>query len=318
MIKNIVKIDKKIIRFVVIDILLMLMSLLFTLITPLVYQRFIDDCLVNKDVSYLGIIIVAYFLMWFLDTFISFLRNEYEQKYLFKFKKFFAEKAMNNALRITTNISLGDLKDRIESDVYYLVIKNTIDKIYNYILITGCVIMMIYINYIFGLSSLLIFPLAIFLLKPIHNKMIKYASEYRETFGEYETWLVKTCDMWDDLKENGHKEFIMNKFYKRWVVLNRLYLKRQICFVAQYCLNEFKDTFLIKLNLYFLGIAFIMTGNMTVGMLLAFMKYYEKCINTYQEINTINANNTSYKPYLEKAEQLVTENISEPNHKPLV
>lgn len=306
MLKRIAVYDKYIYRFLIVDFLLILISLTTVVVSPMLYEYFIDKCLLGKRFDLVGNLILGYLLLYGVETIVAFMRNTYEEKESIKIRYRSYSTLYNKIIRNRDKkYTIGDMKDRLECDVHYAFLKkNIIERVYLTTILAGCIFMMCKVNLLFTLIVLLIIPLAKYILKLIQGKLIKYSMHYRELFTEYETWLCECMQSWDEIKVNNYSSYVIEEFTTKWLYLAKLYLKKQICFIVQYSLNEFKDTFLIKLNLYFIGIFFILHGNITLGVLLAFMKYYEKCTTVMQKLNEIDGNQEALKPYIEKVKEI--------------
>ena len=304
-IKRIKQYDHKIVEFIITDMIIMLFSLLPVVISPMLYEKFIDECLLGKNAKVLIYVILMYLAMWFFGSLISAIRNCFENGKYKKLKLVIARDLFNRGIHTSHHISSSDIKDRTESDIYCNVFsKIIIEKIYGIIILAGCLVMMFKLNIWFTLMAMFSIPIAKILLKLAQKKLILYSHEYRNQFIKYEKWLVSSVSLRDQIKSNNNESYMEKIFDKYWIKLAFTYMRKQIHFAIQYCLNEFKDTYVIKLNLYFLGFYLIARGQISVGLLLAFMKYYEKCVLTYANINELNSTFETYKPYLKKVDEL--------------
>lgn len=306
-IKRIKQYDERILGFIIVDVILILLSLVPTYLSPLIYEKFIDDCLIRNEYSLMGIMAVAYLMLWLFESIVLVVRNNIEKNKYMNLRIRISGSLFNKGLHASSAFSSSDIKDRVESDIYWQVLSKVIvEKIYIYLLLTGCLVMMISLNVWFALIAMVSIPFAKLILKTVHKKLVRCSQEYRNKYVLYESWLTKCVTVREHIKANNSVGFFKTIFDKHWTQLAKLYMKKQIYFIVQYCLNEFKDTYLIKLNLYLIGFFFISKGYITVGILLAFMKYYEKCIFANTKINELNVTNASYKPYIDMVDELET------------
>lgn len=77
-------------------------------------------------------------------------------------------------------------------------------------------------------------------------------------------------------------------------------------------LQEFKDLFITRMNLYFIGGLFILHGEMTIGSLLVFMKYYEMMFTQLGAINELDMQFTGDLPGLEKIKEMIGDANDQP------
>lgn len=303
-IKRVKQYDNNILIFIVFDIVIMVFSLVTAYISPLVYQKFIDDCLMKKNYLLIKYVFISYLALWIIGSISSFVRNAIEKKQYIRLKLKISSSLFDKGMH-TNQFSSVDIKDRTESDIYcHVLSKIVIEKIYNYLLIIGSLSIMLYLNVWFTFIAIISVPLAKLILKIVQKKLVLYSQEYRSKYVNYENSLKECISLRDHIRANHNEDYVEKIFDTHWTKLAQLYMKKQICFVIQYCLNEFTDTYVIKLNLYFLGFFFISQGYITVGILLAFMKYYEMCISTYAKINELNATNATLKPYIDMTDDL--------------
>lgn len=305
LIKRIRQYDSKIVAFIIIDIMIMVISLATAYISPLIYETFIDDCLIGKEYKLIRFIVVSYLVLWLIDTIAAFVRNTIEKKKYIQLRLMISRTLFDKGLHAGSKFSSSDIKDRTENDIYCQALsKIFIEKVYNYLLIIGSLSLMFYLNVWLTIVALISIPFARLILKGVQNKLVLFSQNYRKKYVDYESWLTEYISLRDHIRANHKEDYIEKIFNKHWRGLAGLYMKKQLCFVFQYCLNEFKDTYIIKLNLYFLGFFFISKGYITVGILLALMKYFEKCIITYAKINELNATYATLKPYIDMADEL--------------
>lgn len=80
-IKRIKQYDERILGFIIVDVILILLSLVPTYLSPLIYEKFIDDCLIRNEYSLMGIDRSAG--AWYYNHIVSLFidkENDYEQE----------------------------------------------------------------------------------------------------------------------------------------------------------------------------------------------------------------------------------------------
>jgi len=173
-----------------------------------------------------------------------------------------------------------------ESGVFTKFIQTQIiDKYYNYAFLISSTICMLRYNLFLTVFSWIMIPLSFFFSKILSKKSKEINENWRNEWNEYEGWLINNLVTWKEIKINNYSKKMLINFIRKWKMLAVLLLKKQLVFIVNYSLNEFKDTFLIKMNIYFIGALLIINGNLSLGALLAFMQYYDKAISCVSNIN---------------------------------
>ena len=178
--------------------------------------------------------------------------------------------------------TVGDLKNRIDSDL------GVIEKFFNahflvyYYAVTNVVVIavfLIFMNWILALTSFVMVPLSFWFVKVMGKQAQKVSEKQRELQGEYESFLHGTFQNWKQIKANNLEE-CQNKMFQTYRdELSKLFVKNQIYWFINRAFIAFKDFFITRMNLYFIGGLLIINGHMDVGLLFAFMNYYGQFYN---------------------------------------
>ena len=148
----------------------------------------------------------------------------------------------------------------------------------------------------------LMIPLSFIVSKFMANKAQKQSEEYRELYGKYESFVYDSIRSWKEIKGNNLEKYAVNSFRTYWEKLKKLYFKKQIIWYLNRAFVSFKDDFITKMSLYFLGGFFAIRGNLEVTLLLAFMKYYEYF---YEKILALTEAIVSFKSDLPLIENII-------------
>ena len=116
-------------------------------------------------------------------------------------------------------------------------------------------------------------PLSFWFAKFMSKKAGKVSNEYRENYGRYEGFLYSSIQNWKEIKANNLEEHETDVLTKHWDVLSRLFVKNQIYSYINRAFIAFKDFFITKMNLYFIGGLLIINGSLEVAVLLVFMNF---------------------------------------------
>lgn len=268
-------------------------SLACTLIPPFFYMLLINKVMIGKELNMLSIVIFGYICVFLLqilgvvlekrtfNNFFSFLKIEIRKKILYVYTH----------LEVLTysDYDIGDLKNRINDDmdkVEKFLNIHCLDYIYSVVSAVVIVGIMFYLNWMLAIIGIVVVPLSFYITYFMSAKSSKAANQYREEYGKYESYLHSAFTNWKEIKINcleSSQYSIMKEF---WDVLSPLFVKQQIYWFISRGVIAFKDFFITKMNLYFVGGLLIINGNMNVGILLVFMNYYAQFFLNIEKITT--------------------------------
>jgi ABC-type bacteriocin/lantibiotic exporter with double-glycine peptidase domain len=286
-------------------------------ISPIFYKILVDDVLINKDITKLIFVCVGYIAVFIFSSLFIVLNKTTSNKLLLKFTL----KLKIKLLRIFTKMisekyeqyEIGDLKNRVDNDTSICVnfiSSQIIDYVFNWLNVIVFSIVIACINIKLSLFGFLMIPVSFLLTKVLAKKANKVSSDYREVWGEYEGYIHGTMQNFREIKalnvENAHEK----KFTKYWDKLSDLFVKRQIYWYLNRGFIAFKDFFVTKMNLYFIGGLLIFSGEMTVGSLLVFMVYYEKLFSNIGAINDLDIQVQQDVPAIKKVIEILDIKLS--------
>lgn len=275
--------DKKALGAVV---FLKLVAIGLSVLTPFFYNLFIDNVLTQRHVKVFLVVIIGYFSVFILQTINSVFSTRIYTKFLIDitgnikkelFSKFFAMKTKDY-----NKNSVGEKKNIIENDID--VVDNMIgthflDYFYQYIYALILLIIMLVLNWKLTIVSIAMIPLSFLFAKVMSKKTKKISDDYRKEFGEYEGFVWGEIYNYKEVKSNNLEERMVGIFKGYWDVLGKLFVKQQILWFTNRTFVSFKDFFIVKMNLYFVGGIMIIHGSMGLATLLVFLNYYSSFFN---------------------------------------
>lgn len=278
-----------------------------SLVSPFLYQVLIDKGFTQRNENIVLLIVAGNILIFFTESLFSFIEMRLGIKYNNRLKLNISSSILNKFVKTPyykyKNYDVGETKRLIddESNIFSSYIQSQIiDKSYNYIMLISATICMAVYNIWLAIFAWLMIPLSFFLTNIFAKKSNELNEKWRTNWIDYESWLINNLNAWKEVKINNYSPRLLKLFIRKWKNLCILFFKRQMLFIANYSLNDFKDTFIVKMNIYFLGALFIMQGNLTVGALLAFMQYYEKTISSVNGINTVKMSLSEMQPAISR------------------
>lgn len=281
--------------------------LIGAMIAPYLYGLLIDEVMVNRNITVLGWICIGYFLVFCFDSLLFVLQRKIQVKTYNNLKLSIRNKIwkkyMDAPFRFHEKNGNGDLKQRMDTDV------NAIESFFNEQLIKfsyDMISMIIYLVIIFIISwklalfSLLMVPVAFWMTKQMAKGSGEAWGRYRQNYGNYENWLHGSLQNWKEIKVLNAEEEQINTFCNHWKILKPDFYKGCLYFYINRSFIGFSDFFITKMNLYFIGGLLIFNGDLKIGMLFVFIKYYEKFFTGITDITNANMRMAEYGPSLSR------------------
>ncbi|MHB1485117.1 MAG: ABC transporter ATP-binding protein [Saccharofermentanales bacterium] len=289
--------------------------LLLGIITPLFYKLFIDNVLINKNIGLLAWVIAGYAVVFGLETILVManrvVNNKCFQVFCAKLRIRILDKYTKMPANEYEKYNAGDLDNRIQNDVnscQNFFTDQFIQYYYSWatVIIYGAILL--YLSWKLALFGFLMIPVSFLLTKVLAKKSGKISEEYREKWGKYEGFVHSSLQNWREIKALNAMADESAKFTGLWDALSKLFVKRQVLWYLNRGFIAFKDLFITKMNLYFIGGLLIFSGQMTVGSLLVFMVYYEVMFGNIGAINDLDIKIASIMPSINRVFEILNRN----------
>lgn len=256
-------------------------NLILSLLGPALYLVLINTIMIDKKVSLLSLVIGGYIGIYLLQTlgivFNKRLYNNLFLKFNLKIKTRILSIYSKLSVKEYEKYNVGDLKNRIDGDIGVIEkFFNThfLDYFYAIANVTVIAVILLFMNWLLALASFVMVPLSFWFVKVMGKRAQRVSEQQRELQGEYESFLHGTFQNWKQIKANNLEESRNDEFQIYREKLSKLFVKNQIYWFINRAFIAFKDFFITRMNLYFIGGLLIINGQMDVGLLLAFMNYY--------------------------------------------
>lgn len=280
-------------------------ALPLTFVFPKLYQVFLDDVMAKGKLGKLFQICIGFIALFILQTFLSYIKQIYENKVSKNFNMAVRKdvwcKLLNMSFDQKDHFSIGDAKQRVVDDVEKIgnFIKDQIvDRYYNYFIVILGAILILIINPIMALICSAVLPIILLVNDYIGRKSSEVNGEIREIGDEYYGFCYNSLQFWKEIKLQNAEDSFLKTFTKYRNNLSKLGLKSIKYWGYGEVFNDFKTNYLNKVFVYILGVIFIIKGDLTVGTVVMFAEYYGYCFNSLNAIVNknieIKKNNTYY------------------------
>lgn len=284
----------------------------FILITPVLYKILIDKVMIKKQLDMLKWVCLGYIVMFILQSLaISYQRlvgTRVCNKIGFVIKSRLWSTLSRMPYERMKDYQTGDLKNRLDQDadaLYRFIDQQIVENIYAWTSLVLFSAVLVILCWKLALFSFIIIPVSFLIAKLIGNGRRKASDALRKIWGEYENWLFNNFQAWKEVKNLTAERRIQKVFVHYWKMLCRIFLKQAMFVYYSMSFDSFKDVFINRFNMYFIGGILIYNNELTIGGLLIFMKYFEQVYTSVSTISNINIQLNTDKPSIRKVLEIV-------------
>lgn len=299
-------------------VILKVLSIVTGITEPYFYKVLIDKVLIAREFSFIVPVLAGYLSLYAIDTVIlsgqMVLHNKIFNKLLFDIKKSLLKKYLLMPVTFFDEFSSADLKMRIDADAdaFEPIIKdNMVEYICSWIYSVVLLVILLSLSWKLALFGFFIIPLSFWMTKKFGKAAGKAQEAYRKDSVDYEEWLKGVIQNWREIKSFCIQEDQKIKFSMLWGKLGKIFFSREIIVITYNCLIVLKDFFISRMSLYLIGGILIFYGEMSVGALFVFLRYFEQFVNNISRINELDLQLNLKFPSLKKTIEIL--NYPEPD-----
>ncbi len=282
------------------------------LMIPYLYKLLIDHVMVGRELGMLPYILAGYLGLFALETTALGLQTLFSNRLLGRTKLDLQLNMWKRLVRMKPTLyerySAGDLKNRLDGDVTLVkdfIFLHLIDYTFKWISVGAYVVILLSLNWKMALLGFVMLPISFVISSRLGKKAKVLVSEFRQTTGEYETWISNSFRNWKEIKALNMQRKESIKFVGYWKRFGKIKFRHLAYTYANELYYTFQDDFINKMNLYFIGGLLIFQGELTIGGLLVFLTYYQQMINNINEINASNVQLHDVTPSIERIVELL-------------
>lgn len=281
-------------------------------LTPLLFKLLIDNVMIQKELVLLKWICIGYISLYLFESLLmtgkKIYSNRLYNKLIFLIRRRLWQIYTRMPVADYKKYDSGDMKNRIDGDVdlFESFLENQIiDYLFHWIqvLLAGVILMLI--NWKLALFGFCMVPISFWMTKWLGRGAKRTAEKYRETWGEYEGWLQESLQGWKEIKALNLEKRLGRIFTRFWHTLSVQFFYRQMYWYGNRTFIALKDFFITRMNLYFIGGLLIFRGELTIGSLLVFMKYFEQFFSGIGVINSLDMNLLTHIPSIGRVMEIL-------------
>ena len=284
-------------------------------ITPVFYKLFVDNILINKEIVLLLPVIIGYIIMFAIETGIisiqRIINNKCFQLFCARLRASILKKYTEMPAKDYDAYDAGDLNTRMLYDIndcQEFFRNQIVGYAYHWGVMAVYGTVLLFLSWPLALFGFAMIPLSFLSTKTLKKKGGIVSEQYRAKYGQYEGFVHTSLQSWREVKALNMEKHESEKFAVHWDVLSPLFVKQQIFWYLNRGVIAFKDLFITRMNLYFLGGLLIFDGYLSVGGLLVFMVYYETLFASVSAINDLDIALATQKPSINRVLEIFERN----------
>lgn len=287
-------------------------SMILTIITPIFYKILVDDVMIGGKIEYLIFVILGYIGVYALQTLGIVYEKRSENSFLMPFalklRTTIFRKYIDMPTELYSKYDVGDLKTRLDDDVNKareFVNEHVVGFVFAVANVVVIGVIMLFMKPLLALFGFAMVPLSFLFAKFMSKKAKKVSDDYRSEWGKYQGFLHVSLQNWKEIKSNNleqNEEKVLSRF---WDKLTPLFIKQQVYWYINRGFIAFKNLFITKMNIYFIGGLLIINGHMTVGLLLAFMSYFDQFFSNISKLTELQIGLKSELPALDRMLEII-------------
>ena len=278
---------------IVSDLLIRVLDMLF----PVVYGILLEKIIIEKQRGLLGWVLFAYLLLQLVKSVLKVLQvrcqNKVNHKVYRKLRVAIIEKYFGRRFSSYQTLTTGDVKMTVEDAVNKLNGFQTQFAQYCLNGIFGIVMVVVLfgIDWRMALVSFISIPLTFLMDHAVSKAEKGYIEKLDGNDASWVTWLDETIKSWREIRINrceAKREEEFTEFQMTEEVCHRKWLRFWVTRVL--VIPQIKDEFIMQFVLYFLGGILIYYNQLTIGVLLVFVKYFGILSDSVKAVSVSDAN----------------------------
>jgi len=295
-------------HFFVIACIVSVFIMVTSLTIPAFYQLFINEVIFNGRLSFLYIVCAGYLVAFVLNTVFSYLKlyceNRFGQITIFKIRyKIWKNMFLREFTSYETQ-NPSDMNMRIGVDLEKLkpfVVNQTIDYIIGLLTFISTAVLLIVINPLLALFASIVIPVSFWLSEIICRKEEFYVKSMRESNIGFSDLVHESAHNWREIKALGlerHEKIRFVELAKKWAYANSHFIN--FCVLRVDVIPKIQNEFIMQFLIYFIGGLFILNGNLTIGELFVFTKYYDMLSDSVKKLATLKSEFQISRSHIDK------------------
>lgn len=264
-----------------------------SLTLPYLIKVIVDDAIVNKDIAGLSLLALTYLILvglhWLTVYWQGYLTSWVGQHIVDSMRQDLFVKITDQSLGFHEKQQVGQLISRITHDTNAMasfISDGAVNLLADLVVVIGIIIIMSIINWKLTLISLISVPIALLSIRYLGNKMRKAYWEVQQALADVNTGIEQGIAGMRVVKSLARESFTMEKFEQLSMQNMKANLKTSLLFAAVFPTMTITNMLGIALVLGYGG-TLIAAGQMTVGVLMAFLAYVYRLFGPLRDLGLV-------------------------------
>lgn len=275
------------------------------------YYLFLDKIIMKRQMEFLVSMVGLYICSYMIESIMCLVErkvyNHIFPSMVLQTKKSIMEKYAKLDIGLVKNYAASDLKTRINDDTenaaqYYV---KRIDMIVGVINTSIVLYILFCLNIYLALFCLVMLPISFYITKGISSRSNKAYMDLRNEQVKSDNFSYNTIQSWKEIRLNGVKKKVCEEYNLYCNSIGKLYVKTHIFWFLNRTFIAFKDAFVTKMSIYFVGGILILKGITNVSVLLVFMQFYENLFSVIVGIGDLKVSMGREKESISKIEKIL-------------
>lgn len=316
LIKAILSYKDGLVRYLIVEIIVMSIYLLIDVINPYLYKLLVDRVLINKGIAHLWPICFMMLFTFSSKYLIRLIQKSEEIKYEYKVKK----QVRNHILKVfitkpnqTTSGKSLNIYDKYVEIFAISLKKYYLGLLFNYITVGVMVSITIQISWKLFLFSVLAIFISFIMNKLYEKKIEKSAINEKMVTNQNEGWFISILQNSVNLKGLNALNGIAERSLKRDRKVFDIYKKEHNHLYVLEIIQDFNFRFVMEMSLYFFGGYLILKNQLFLGTFLSFLSYLKKMFNNIRQIEKKNVEFGKDKVFVEEVLNMLNTEVDMKN-----
>ena len=273
-------------------VILSLISLPISLISPRFFQLLVDEVMYQKNGSIFWVVVLGmlsiFILRLILDSISLKLNNLVHNSFVYQLRKAVFDKYKKTPVSFIEKKEVGELKMRMMDDIDVLgnfIGDQIVSYIYGILLLLFTIAASVKISWQMTLFCFIILPVVFIVDSLIGNGTRRINEQIRDVNSKYYTSTYNSLQFWREIKVQGSEQLFIERFNGFRAVLAKLGLKSIRFWAYREVFSDFKSNYLTKVLVYIIGAFFVAKNQISVGMLIMFSEYFSMLFSSLESLN---------------------------------
>ena len=288
-------------------VILSLISLPISLISPRFFQILVDEVMYQKNGSIFWVVVLGmlsiFILRLILDSISLKLNNRVHNSFVYQLRKAVFDKYKKTPVSFIEKKEVGELKMRMMDDIDVLgnfIGDQIVSYIYGILLLLFTIVASLGISWQMMLFCFMILPIVFIVDSLIGNGTRRINEQIRDVNSKYYTSTYNSLQFWREIKAQGSEQLFIERFSGFRAVLAKLGVKSIRFWAYREVFSDFKSNYLTKVLVYIIGAFFVAKNQISVGTLIMFSEYFSMLFSSLESLNAKRIALKTNEPYYER------------------